>query len=780
MAVSTSIVAFFQRTAHRWGYLLTALLSGALLCWAIGPVVWDPNHYYFANGGDGIQSYFASAYYALFDKGMRFTGMNYPYGEHISYPNLQPLVAVGINLLQRMGVPCARYTIGITNELALFGIATAPLPLYAVLRRFRLPVLYSVLTAVFIAFLSPQVMRLGGHNTLSYVFLLPLLWYFIIRMQENPRQWRWYAWFVFVNVLAGGIMLYFAAAASFFLLGHVLVLALRRDHPRGMLWRMAGAAVLALLILRSWLWLSDHITDRPENPYGLLVYVASFEGVFTPPPGPLRELTAGLWPAEVPPSESQSYVGLVVSVVLALAVVTGLIALVRTRQWRRLLWPATVPAPLVAAIWASTLLLIYACGYPMKWALFTWLTDHSGPLKQLRALGRFAWPFYYVAGVTGAYCLHWCWQRQQARLPRLVAGSMVGLMLGAWGLEAAVYWQHKAEEISQTTGAEHFLDPNAALPQQLAWAHRSPDEFQAILPIPYYNIGSDKLDVSGSPNSIFNAEQLACTTGLPLLATYVSRPSVSQMLLHVQLLSSPLIPKALLKDFPSNKPILLLVSPAAMTVAELRLIGLAKPIGVTTPEFALYELPLAALGATTLAEERAKAAQLLPTLVKQANGLQTTTGKTVLVESYDHSPDRRSHLGTGGAFYAAPQQFSVLYDGPLPMPADTGAYEASVWINAQNEYGCGNMQVKIYDAEGQLLVHEKADGRVTTEVDGPWVRMVVPFRRQASARRMEILYESRDLLADDLLVRPQDTDVYYYVPQKGQQRLVKNTYLLDR
>lgn len=780
MTVSNPLVAFFQRTAHWWGYLLTALLSFGLLCWAIGPVVWDPDHYYFANGGDGIQSYFATAYYALYDKGMRFTGMNYPYGEHISYPNLQPLVAVGINLLQRLGVPSGRYTIGITNELALLGVAAAPLPLYAVLRRFRLPVLYAVLTAVLIAYLSPQVMRLGGHNTLSYVILLPLLWYFIIRMQESPQQWRWYAWFVFVNVLAGGIMLYFAAAASFFLLGHVLVLALRREYPRAMLWRMAGAAVLALLVLRSWLWLSDHITDRPENPYGLLVYVASFDGVFTPPSGPLREFTAALWSEEVPPNEAQSYIGLVVSVVLAAALAGGLVAVVRTRKWRHLLWPEAVPAPLVTAIWAGVLLLIYACGYPMKWALFTWLTDHSGPLKQLRALGRFAWPSYYVAGVAGAYYLHLLWQRRQARWTRLAARLVVVLLLGGWAMEAAGYWQHKAEEISQTTGAEHFLDPNAALPQQLAWAHRSPDEFQAILPVPYYNIGSDKLDLSGSPNSIFNAEQLACTTGLPLLATYVSRPSVSQMLLHVQLLSSPLIPKALLNDFPSNKPLLLLVSPAAMTVAELHLIDLAKPIGLATSDYALYELPLAALAATTLAVERTKAAQLLPTLARLPSGIQTTTGKAVLVESYDRSPDRRSRLGTGGAFYAEPQQFSTLYDGPLPMPADTGAYEASVWINAQNKYGCGNMQIKIYDAQGQLLAHEKADGRVTTEVDGPWVRVAVPFRRKATATRMEILYESRDLLADDLLVRPQDTDVYYYVPQNGRQRLVKNAYLLDR
>jgi len=754
------------------------MLSLALLAWAAWPLLRHPNQHYLASGGDGIQSYFATAYYALYDGGMRFSGMNYPYGEHISYPNMQPLIAAGIYWAQQLGLPAARYAVGITNALVLLGLWAAPVALYAVLRRFQLPVLYAALTAVCIGYLSPQVLRLGGHNSLSYPCFLPLLWYFVIRMQEEPRRWRWYGWFVVVNVLVGGVMLYFSAAASFFLLGHVAVLAWRRA-PRAQLGRMAGAALLSLLVLRAWLWLTDPVTDRPENPYGLLVYVASGLGVFTPPPGPLRDMTAALWPAEAAPAEGQSYIGLVVSLILAAALAVSLQSLARSRQWCRLLRPATVPAPLGAALWASGALLIYACGYPLKWQWMAWITDHSGPMKQFRALGRFAWPFYYVAGVAAAYYLHRFWQQQRAIRPWL-AGSVVALALGGWAGEAAMQWRHKASEISQSTGAEQFLDRQSSLPQLLSWAHRQPTDFQAILPLPYYNMGSDKLDFGGSPNSIFNAEHLACTTGLPLLATYVSRPSVGQMLRHVQLLSGVSIPKSLLRDFPSNKPILLLVSPAAMSPAELRIIGLATSLGVQTAEYALYELPLEVLGATNLVQERKQAAQRWPLLTQQPNGLRTTTPSGVLSESFDQSPDRRSRLGAGGAFYAAPQQFSKLYDGPLPSPADSGRYEASVWVNAKTGYGCGNLQVKLYAADGQQLDHQVADGRVTTEIDGDWVRVAVPFRRTAAAARLEVLFDSRDLLADDLLVRPLGTDVYTHVQHRGRSCLVKNTYLLDR
>jgi hypothetical protein len=44
--------------------------------------------------------------------------------------------------------------------------------------------------------------------------------------------------------------------------------------------------------------------------------------------------------------------------------------------------------------------------------------------------------------------------------------------------------------------------------------------------------------------------------------------------------------------------------------------------------------------------------------------------------------------------------------------------------------------------------------------------MVVPIRVKAGITRLEVLYDSQDLLADDLLIRPADTDVYWLTPQQ--------------
>ncbi|MFC6222102.1 hypothetical protein ACFP2F_02525 [Hymenobacter artigasi] len=761
------------RNAHRLGMAGVALVAALLTAVLFWPILVNPNDYFFKDGGDALQSYFATAFYTMHDVGNRFTGMNYPYGEHFNYPNLQPLLAAIMAFLQRHGVPTGRYTVAITNLLPLVSVAFTPVVMYAILRRTRLPVLYAAVMALLIGFMSPQILRLDGHISLSYACFVPLLWYCIIRMQEAPRQWRWYVLFGVGTLLMGGMMLYFLACGCFFLMGHIAVLAWQQPRMRPWLGRMVLAALLPLLLFRGYIWATDHVADRPPNPYGLTVYISNTQSVFTPVLGPLHDWWQAHWPSDEYNDEGFAYVGLVSTLTLAVSVVLGLVAVVRRRQWQRL-WRPALPLHLRTGLWAASLLLLLAFGMPFKWEWFAWVTDHAGPVKQFRSLGRFAWPFYYVATTYTAYCLYRMWR--YLRRQRVPALAWVGLpLLLFWATEAWLQVSTKAEQVTVGTGASTFLDPSTGVVSRLSWVGRQLSDFQAILPVPYYNMGTDKFDLSGSSNSIYQGDKAAAITGLPLLATYVSRASVGQAMQHIQLFSSDMVPKELLAHFPNDKPILLLVTPDYYTEAEQRLIKLGHLL-VETPEASLYELPIAALAATALPRARILADSLLPTLPVRAGGLRATTPAGVLVQSFDQAPDRRGRLGAG-AYYQAADGFSTLYDGPVPAPADTGRYEASVWMNGKSDYGYGNMQVKAYNAKGEATT-TVVDGRKATEVLGNWVRIIVPFRVTPEVVRIEVIYQNRDLLADDLLIRPLNTDVYYYVGTGSHRRLIKNTYPL--
>ncbi|WP_243636030.1 hypothetical protein [Hymenobacter edaphi] len=762
---------------HWLGLGVVALVAALVLFLGYSFIFEHPDEYFMQPGGDGLQAYYATSFYAHYDHGAHFSGMNYPYGENFTYPNLQPAVAWTMGLLERMGIPAAAHAVGITNLLALLGVWLTPLIMYVILRRLRLPAWYAVLLALLIGFLAPQIQRLGDHMSLSYPCFVPWLWYCILRMLEAPRRWRWYVIFGVSSLVMGFFMAYFLACASFFLLGHVLVLAVRRQRS-GYTWRelgyMVAAALLPLLVFRTWLWLTDPTTDRPPNPYGFLVYVTTPEGVFTPYLEPLRPLWNQIFGTDSQgfEFESMAYVGLVAGGVLLATLLRVLTHVVR-RHRQPLALRRIVPVNLSTSLWAAGLLLLFAAGVPFIFPPLDKLVEHLGPLRQFRALGRFAWPFYFVYTTYVAYYLHGVWRHQHRQRVALRTLPWLPLLLLIWAGECWINLSSRAKVAAGGAGAVEYMQGTHPLIHQLSWANRKPSDFQAILPLPYFNLGSDRFLLEGSAQSIREIHRLSLATGLPELSAYVSRPSIGQVMRHVQLLSGPLLPKTLLQDFPNQKPILILTTPQSLTLAEQRVLSLAKRL-VTTPTVSLYELPLAALAATTTAQERAKAAALLPTLPERPGGLRATTAKGVFYDDFAKSPDRRGRLGAGAVHQRKEAQIT-LYNGPIPAPADTGRYEISVWVNGKTDFGYGAILVRQYDAAGAELDYQYTDGRICTDVDGDWLRVPVQVRIRPNAARLEVRYACQDQLIDDLLIRPLDTDVYW---SDEQRRPVLNGYRL--
>lgn len=763
-----------QLDKHKFwvGFLLVGLAAALIIAAVFPGEVLHPNTYLNGTSGDAIKNYFVVEYYTHFDQGLRFTGMNYPYGEHVNFPDMQPLLALPLAWGRQLGLPLPDYGVGLINAGLLLALLAAALLLYAVLRRLALPAWYAGITALLITFMSPQLNRFQGHMSLGYACLVPVELYVLSRILQAPRQARWYWLLGTFNLLVGLLATYHLAINSFLLLALALVLGVQQGWRRTapLLWRLAATGLVPLLAFGTWLRLTDHVADRPLNPYGVLVYRASFTGLFSPFEGPGRALWLQLFPSAEPQFEAANYVGFAGLLVLGLS---GLLAVryALRRQWGRLARPV-LPTLLGSTLWASALLLVLA------FAFFLWLPGLDGyvwllgPLKQFRALGRFTWPFYYAFTLYTAYFLYRQWRYlRQHRRPLLAAAWLAPLLL-VWGVEANWHLRPVGQGIADRPVKAEFEASTNNYQQMLTWTKYRASDFQAILPLPYFSIGTDKITREGSNQSSYQAYRAALNLHLPLLAAAMARSSVGQTLRVTQVMSGPLVPKAILADLPSAKPILLLVTPDALSPAEQRLVGLAHKIAESS--FAtLYELPLSALAATGLAAARARADSLLPRSAVP-NQLVTSTGKGALYVPFDSSPDRRGRLAAG-AFYEPAQKFSVLYDGPLPAPAsDTSRYELSVWVNAQMRYGLGGLQLNLFRG-GEQLAHLGVGGGGSSEILGDWVREVLVFKRPPGADRLEVLYDNQDLLADDLLVRPLDTDVYW---RDARGRPILNGYPL--
>lgn len=85
------------------------------------PVLRSPNSIPLGGSPDALKNYYTPWYHAKFDTSyVWFNGMNYPFGEHVTYTDCQPLVANSIRFISVNITDISDYTIGIVNLLMLF------------------------------------------------------------------------------------------------------------------------------------------------------------------------------------------------------------------------------------------------------------------------------------------------------------------------------------------------------------------------------------------------------------------------------------------------------------------------------------------------------------------------------------------------------------------------------------------------------------------------------------------------------------------------------------
>lgn len=762
-----------SRTADRLALLVTLLVFGLILNRWFGPVLRHPTEYLFEPHGDGLKNYYTLSYYLRYDTGTHFTGMNYPFGEHVVFTDNQPLVAFLGRVAQHLGAPVAANAVGILNLLLLLSQFLTVTLLYLIGRRALLPGWFAGALAILLVLLSPQQDRLLGHYALAYSFVFPAIWYCWLRAISFDERHvrRWAAFYVLVTTLAALLHPYHLLLGTTFASFSLLVWWLRapKQHapaagtPHSHLaWpRLLLAVVLPLLLFQGWLGLTSSVHDRPASPYGFLVYHATWQGVFLPAHGPLRTFWQAAFHSEDPIGEGTAYVGLVATLI-ALLVVVRLLAYLRRGQWRRALHPAE-PAALQASGWAAVMVLLFACAYPFRWGL-EGLVPYLGPLRQFRGLGRFAWVFYYVFGIYAGFYLHLLFRYLRQRRAAPVAWGLLGLAVAVWGTEG---WLHFSDRARQTRASPQGLvlnNPAQPFTERLALGSRTATDFQAILPLPYYHVGSEKIDIFRSGEANEQSMVASLELHLPLATAMLSRTSTSQSLALVQLLSNPLLPKALLEQLPSAKPFLIVATHEVREPTELALLAQAHLL-FDSPSLALYELPLTAFASTGPAAA-ARFAARRDSLRPGPDGLLLAgagANAPLAVQHLDFAGQLGSDIALSPPGALHTRGLHELLRASLPA-VDTAGYEVSIWCWARAGAALPALYVQQPAADGSLLALGEAIGTRSTDVAGDWVRLSAIVHPRPDGGPVRVALAGDDYVADELLVRPRATSVYQLLP----------------
>lgn len=753
--------------------ILLVLACLAILYASLGPLLLQPNAYMLHNDGDGIKNYFTPAYYLRYNQGLRFEGMNHPYGEHVVFTDNQPIISLLLNEVDDHLFEVWPYTVGILNVLLFLSIPFCALLLYAIGRHYYLSKPYAVIVALLITFLSPQLYRFSGHYALAYACFVPWIWWIMIQLDgaQGRTCYRWWGIWLLSMCFFGLTHVYYLLMGVIMTLSYQLLTQLLYGGKHT--WRnlaiAVGTSLLPLVLFKVFLALTDGAGDRPSSPYGFYTYKAYWESLFMPPHGPVRAFIDRVIPIRVVPGESIAYAGFLSFLVL-LASIGRLVGWAWRGRFKKWIYPA-LPDRLNVATWAGLLVLFFSMGIPFVWGLDV-LLDVLTPLKQFRSLGRFAWVPYYLFSMYAAVYLFLIYRLLKQRSLVRFSFWLLGIALLFWSWEVIIHQQSTLHHLGKQELPNLFQQPTIDYNDWLAEHELAPEDFQAILPLPVFFIGSEKfIPEFPHPDASRQSFLAAFQTGLPLACGMMSRTSLSQSLKLVQLMSNPLLEKRILQEYPTDKPLLLLaVKDVVLTVNEQAVLAKGELLG-ERENIRLYRLDLSAFAREdepVVARWEARKDSLIP----HPSGLWVSEDSIPLhYDAFDQQP--------GSAFgeetLSDPEGPLTIMDKALEQVEVGEWMQWSLYVKADGKRDAFPVVIfRELDVHGKEVQRAELNPKFGLNIYKDWVLLQHEFKLQHPDHKINLFTSGIFPEVESLLVRPLDVDVYK--PSAGGAQLMYNNY----
>ncbi len=751
-----------MRMKHR-GFWITVTLSTLLLFLYFGSVLRAPGHYMFNTDGDGMKNYFSFAWHVEHDTSLTtFSGMNYPFGEHIDYPDAQPLQSNVWRGLCKVFPALMPHTVAVINLMMLLSIVLCAVFLYWVLRELSVPETLAVVFAVLISFMAPQVLRgTQAHYALAYGCCIPSAIWLMLRQWRSARPDGWaiamlllLEMWLFTHVYLGFI------AAVLVLLCGLLAWVFRAARRRNAL-GMVLAPMASLLLFLLWQKLTDTHDGRTLHPTGFFTYQMSFSTLLAPDQlfaSPLWTKVIGLPVYRL--AEGWAYIGLGTMLVFTVLLVVLIRNLLRGSA--RSLISEVFPARMAIMVAAGGLMLVFAFGLPFDPWFKGWLW-YTPVIGQFRAPSRFGWAFYFVITIWAARTAWVLWRRAGPGGMRYAATGMIVLTIALFANDMHYMNRYVAKRIVEQP---NYFDIDQ-LPSDMKAVVIAAKKVhaKALVTLPYFHNGGEELMVLADGPGLLVGQIVAQHTGFPLMTSSLTRTGLEEVRELIQGMGPDWYPKAIASRFSPTDTILIILS--------------GSPLDRYDQSTASHAYELMKSGPYTLMAITAKVmfADRAAELVEQFN-----TERDEFHHSgdwYFSKPDtflvidgfetlKSTHVRTGsGAFSGLKRDFNVIAMLPAHV-MDTGVtYLASFWYYNRGPMRCFAM-VGIDDfdpATGKGAWNYYTDPRFARTIVGDWSMVELPFRSGGMNHELKLFvsgqpYDHDSIWVDDLSVRVADVDVY--------------------
>ena len=744
--------------------LLTFGLSFVVLFYFFHAVILSPNSYLFASGGDGIKNYYTYMFHAKHDTSFwEFTGMNYPFYENVIYTDGHPLLSY---LIGSLGLE--NYGIGILNLLMLTSFPIASVFLYLILKNYKVENLWAISAAIAITFLTPQIFRLTGHFSLSYVFAIPGIWWLLIKC-NNASSPGWWAFFSFSYIFAFffthpylGIIL-----SLFCLTFWLFVFLMNREQWKTSVGFVTAQLVIPFLLFRMLIFINDDHYNRMDIPAGFYNYFAGWGSVLLPHHGPTSSISRAIgfrlnnW-------ESWSYVGLTTILFFITIVVFTIL------KRKSLPFKLIFKHELFIFFLAAVTILVFSFCFPFKFSWFRWITDSIGPLKQFRVLGRFTWVFYYVVTITSVITFFHLYKKQGRHWA-------LGLFFGA----GVIYYFVEAHEVNAlhtdliTQHENSFLEEKVPKETMDIANFLVENDYDAFMLLPFTHMSSENMLILGAERGNFDSFMISYHSGLPMLNSVSSRLSQEESIKFNNFFGPEFIEKQLVYDLPEDAKIAVIINDDYLSIDELRIVYTHEYV-YENERFQVCTFDRDAWNTRYYFDEVIAKEKLAKTELK--DGWKSEKKQWFYYESWDDI--KGESIKGKGAYANTKGNYPVLAE----IAADSlepGNYQASFWFNHFVDRADINAVVDLgYEGDSSYWAANYPIAQ-SNHIVGHWMLVNMDFKVTEDVKTIKVFLSGNGsgepYIVDELLIRKTDEPPLFNLAKMGRtEYIVYNNYWVKR
>ncbi len=711
---ASSTISFLKCwLTSNYGYLLTALFCFIFLFHYYGEILLHPNDYMMSSTGDGLKNYYTLAYHLKHDTSVgHFSGMHYPYGDHVIYTDGQPFLGLMLSIFPG----AAGYSVGIVNLLMLLSMVVSGLVIFRIFRLFELPQIGASLAAFSIVLLSPQIWRIGGHYSLAYAFVVPLAILWLIQAIQSKKI----KYSIYLGILAL-VFLYthpYLGMMSVFMSGIAFIALIIHENNYGniktyypLLLSTFSPVVLFTLIN---LFFESH-PNRPGVPIGFFQAHATFESVFIPNHPPFKDMMSKIIKIENQPWSGWAYIGLTAFISLLIYPIIAIYKAIKNKAAKKLLIP--FPNPFNYLLIAGILLLLFSMCLPFKWGL-EHLVDYIGPLRQFRALGRFAWPFFYIITIWSFIMMHRHIKRKEILLTLIILGATLNIIEGRE--------QHYGVRDLVEGHPNKFLEKNLTKGEKQAIDLINKTDCVAMISLPFFHVGAEYFVHVGSEASLFNTILFSYHTGLPSFNSLLGRTSIDETIQINSLFTPDFLDKPIMKDLDLNKSVLILEHPGT-PMDEVKVLRNATFIDEVNG-IKFYKNKLSNIFESNY-DELVNSSEFKNMLNQPDGTLRSIDNKPCFFENFEES-GQSSKAYQGSKSYTGIKKRYHIFPVSQELLDNHDTLTASFWYNCEDDMSTTNIMCYVVERDSShqhKVIHDPKAMREIRFLDRSWGLMTLDF-----------------------------------------------------